>query len=211
MKIPFRTDPDAALQAAQTALQQAEERIGQLQVERAAKIEQAEGDAYVADVANIDAEIGRLQASVTAHHDRIAIMQRRQREVEQAGREQQKANCVAEVKKAIPRQLAAVERLDGLLKQLAEAVAALQIADEAVFANWPAIMPPAHRFTYLRAMRLEPLSSMRKQRMVAGLLRELISRGPYNFAAEIEKNSRELLEELESTPVPELHDVGAAA
>ena len=138
-------------------------------------------------------------------------MQRRQREQEHASREQQKSACISQVKQAVPRRQAAIERVDGLVKQLAEAVAALEAADEAVFSNWPEVMPPAHRFSYLRAMRIEPLSSMRKQRMTAGLVRELVNRGPFDFAAEIEKQSRELLEELESTPVPELSDVGAAS
>ncbi len=51
---------------------------------------------------------------------------------------------------------------------------------------------------------------MRKQRMTAGVIRELVNRVPFNFAAEVEKSSRELIEELESTPVPELSDVEAA-
>jgi len=212
MKALFRTDPDDALQAARTALQQAEGRIGQLQIERAAKIEQAEDDAYIADVAKIDVEIGRLQTAIAAHHDRIAILQRRQRERERASREQQKAACIAEVRKAVPRRQAAIERVDTLITQLAEAVTALEAADEAIFANWPAVMPPAQRFGYLRAMRLEPLSSTRKQRPIsAGVVRELVNRAPFNFAAEIEKCSRELVEELESTPVPELIETGAAA
>lgn len=89
---------------------------------------------------------------------------------------------------------------------------ALEAADEAIFANWPAVMPPAQRFGYLRATRLEPLSSTRKQRPIsAGVVRELVNRAPFNFAAEIEKCSRELVEELESTPVPELIETGAAA
>ena len=46
---------------------------------------------------------------------------------------------------------------------------------------------------------------------MAGLIRELANRGPFNFAAEVEKRGRELLDELENTPVPELSDVGAAA
>lgn len=211
MKQLFRTDPDAALQAAKTALLQAEERIAQLRLERAAKIEQAEGETYISEVGKIGAEIARLQASVTAHRDRIAIMQRRQREGERSNREQQKAACIAEVRKAVPRRQAAVERVDGLLKQLADAVAALEAADGALFANWPEVMPPAARFTYLRAMRLEPLSAMRKERMVAGLIRELVNRVPFNFAAEVEQCSRELIEELESTLVPELPDIGAVA
>jgi hypothetical protein len=209
MKLPLRPDPDAALQAAQAALVQAEARIDQLQTERSAKIE-ADGD-YIADVAKIDVEITRLQASLSAHHDRITILQRRQRDGEHANRMQQKVACIAEVKKAVPRRQAAVERVDGLVKQLANAVAELEAADEAVFANWPAIMPPAHRFGYLRAMRIEPLSNMRKQRTTAGVVRELVSRVPFEFATEIAKRSRELIEELESTPVPELSDIGAAA
>src|SRR5271168_13568 len=103
----FRTDPEEAIQGARTALLQTEQLIGLLQIERGAKIEQAEGDAYVADVAKIDAEIDRLQTSVTAHHDRIAVMQRRQREREQDQRERQKAACIAEIKKALPRRQAA--------------------------------------------------------------------------------------------------------
>ncbi len=122
-------DSNIALQAAQAAIQQTEERIAELRHERATKIEQADADEYIADVAKIDAEIVRLQASLSAHHDRIAIIQRRLREQERASREQQKSACIAAVKKAVPRRQAAIERVDDLTKQLAEAVAALEAAD----------------------------------------------------------------------------------
>jgi hypothetical protein len=129
-------------------------------------------------------------------------MEAKHRRLGLARREEEKAEFIGELKKALPRRQAAVARLDAALKGAAEAFKDLAAADEAVFANWPDVMPPADRYSYLRAMRIEPLSSMRKQRpLMAGLIRELVNRVPFDFAAEVEKRSRELVEELEGPSV----------
>lgn len=201
MKI-FRADPDAALEAAQTALTQAETRIAELTAERAAKIEQAEGDSYLVDVGKIDAEITRLQASIRAHHDRIAAMQRRQREREQADREQAKANGIANVRKRLGRRHDAARKLDNALKQLGEAFVELEAADTDAFANWPAELAAPHE--YFRARTIAALSTRRQQRMVAGPVRELISLVPFDLSSEVEKRNAELVAELESAPIAEI-------
>jgi hypothetical protein len=200
MKI-FCADPDAALQAAQADLQAAERRIGELQIERAAAIEEAEGGEYINAVTKFDAELVRLRASVGAHRDRVTAMEAKHRRLALARREEEKAAFIGKLKAALPRRQAAVERLDGALKEAAEGFKELAAADEAIFVNWPDVMPPADRFSYLRADRIPALSPMRKHRpMSAGLIRELVNHVPFDFAAEVEKRSRELIEELEGPP-----------
>lgn len=207
----MKTDPRAALQAAQTALTQAETRIAELLAERAVKIEQAEGDNYLGEVEKIDAEIARLQASIRAHQDRITSMQQRQRDNAVAAREQQRREGIASVKRLLGARAVAAAKLDAAVKQVAEAIAALSVADDAVFVAWPNVLPQAHKLEYLRALRIEPLSSMRKQRpMMAGLVRELVNRVPFDFASEVEKRNLELVEELETAGLPALPVENAA-
>jgi hypothetical protein len=50
------------------------------------------------------------------------------------------------------------------VRSVAETVAELSVADDAVFVAWPDVLPPAHKLEYLRALRIEPLSAMRKHR-----------------------------------------------
>jgi hypothetical protein len=188
-----------SLQGARDALAQTEQRLIELDGERAQKLADAEGD-YLAEISAIDQQRRSLQADWTVHRDAIAALEIKQTKRERARRAEEKAAFVGELKKTLPRRQAAVDRLDAALKEVASAFVDLAAADEAIFANWPEVMPPADRFSYLRAMHIEPLSSMRKQRpLMAGLIRELINRGPFDFAAEVEKRGRELIEELEGS------------
>ncbi|MFZ1969190.1 MAG: hypothetical protein WAU79_19085, partial [Bradyrhizobium sp.] len=69
--------------------------------------------------------------------------------------------------------------------------------DDAIFLNWPEVMPRIDSLGYLRAMRIDVLSPSRKQKMMAGLVREIVNRGPFNIAEEVEKRGRELVNELD--------------
>jgi hypothetical protein len=193
---------DGALTAARDALAQTEQRIVELDGERAQKLANADGD-YLTEIAAIDAQILSQQAHATVHRDRIAAMAIRRAKQEREQREQERVAFVGELKKTVPRRHAAAARLDAALKEAAKAFEDLAAADEAIFKSWPEVMPPADRFSYLRAMRIEALSSTRKHRpLSAGLVCELINRGPFDFAAEVEKRGRELIEELEGLPGP---------
>jgi hypothetical protein len=192
----------SALAAARDALAQTEQRLAALESERAQKLTDADGD-YLAETAAIDQQIRSLQANAIVHRDRIPAMDVRPSKQEHARREEEKAAFIGKLKKALPRRQAAVEGLDAALKEVAEAFKELAAADDALFASWPDVMPPADRYSYLRADRIPALSPMRKHRpMAAGLIRELVNRVPFDFAAEVEKRSRELIEELEGSSVP---------
>jgi hypothetical protein len=193
-----------SLQVASDALEQTEQRIVELEGERVQKLADAEGD-YLAEIGAIDQQLRSLRADWIVHRDKIAALEIRITKQAHARREQEKSAFIDELKKALPRRQAAVERLDAALKETAEAYKDLAAADDAVFINWPNVMPPADRFGYLRAMRIGVLSSTRKHRpMTAGLIREMINRGPFDFAAEVEKRGIELIQELEGgTAVPD--------
>lgn len=181
-----------SLQAARDALAQTEQRLMELDSERAQKLENAEGD-YLSEIGAIDQQRRLLQADWTVHRDAIAALEIKQAKRERARREEEKAAFVAELKKTLPRRQAAAERLDVALKEAASAFEDLAAADNAIFVNWPEVMPPADRYSYLRASRIAELSSTRKQRpLMAGPVRELVNRVPFDFATEIEKRGREL-------------------
>jgi hypothetical protein len=196
----FRT-AEESLQAAQIALAQAEARIQALEVDREAKIAAAEGDDDYVDIgARNDAEIGRLRAAVDAHHFRIGALLRRQHDHERLQQEQRRVAAVAEIRKILPRRQAAAERLDAALKQAVEALAALEAADDAVFADWTSELPAAETLNYLHAMHIHSLSSVRKQRMAASPIREMAARAPFGIADLVGAMNRELLGELENAP-----------
>jgi hypothetical protein len=188
-------DPDDSLEVARVALLQTEQRISDLEKSRAVKISDGEGD-YLAEVDAIDRELFSLRANVGVHQDRIVAMQGRQRDRDRARRKQERSAAIARIEKLVGQRTEAGQRLDGALKQVAEAFAELSTADAAVFEDWPDVLPPASRLGYLRALRIEPLSSMRKHRMTAGLIAELINRGPFEIASEVEKRNGELVAEL---------------
>jgi hypothetical protein len=184
------------------ALAEAERRIAELQDERASKLIDAEGD-YLADIAAIDDQIRTHQANVVVHNDRIAALAIRKARQEKKRRANEREAAIAEVKKLIPRRQASAERIDVAVKEMAAAFDELAATDEAIFKNWPDVMPSADRFGYLRAMRIDVLSPARKQKMVSGLVRELVNRAPFNLAAEVEKCGRELVDELEGRTTDE--------
>jgi hypothetical protein len=202
-------NPTAALATAQAALEQAQARAHKLTEERAALLAEA-GEDYLNAAGKLGSEIARARADADVHRERIAVLHRRCRELEQYRREQQKAACIAELKKVLPRRRAAVERLDAALKDAASAFAAIEVADTRIFADWPDVMPPAHRLGYYQVTRLAPLSSMRKEQpMMSGLVREVVRRQPFDLTAAVEKLDLELIDELEGAPIPELHEDAA--
>jgi hypothetical protein len=212
MKI-FRTDPDDSLQGAQHAITQAEERISQLTIERAAKIEQAEGDAYINDVAKIDREIATLRANVGLHRERIDAMQARQRLQVRARLEQEKAAGIADVRKRLSKRHEAAQKLDAALKQVTEAFAECVRADELAFSSWPSVVSSLGRLSHFRLEAFEPLSASRKPRPPsAGLVRCLAEHEPFDLAAAIEARNAEVIEMIEAAPVvePELDEEAAA-
>jgi hypothetical protein len=191
-----------SLQAARDAMTQTEQRMTELEGERVQKLADAEGD-YLAEIGAIDRQLKSLQADWIVHRDKIAALEIKKTKQHRAKREEEKTAFVAELRKTLPRRQTAVERLDAALKEVADAFAELTVADAAIFANWPEVLPPVHRLAYLSAFRIEPLSALRKQRpMSAGLIHELVKRVPFDFAAEVDKRSRELIEELEGSSIP---------
>jgi antitoxin component HigA of HigAB toxin-antitoxin module len=201
----FRTDPDVSLQAAQSALVQAERRIGELQTERTAKIEQAEGD-YLAEVAKIDRELASLRANAIIHRDRADAMQVKRREHAKARLEQEKAAGIAEIKKRMSRRRVAAAKLDEAMGHLATASAELIAEDDALYRGWPDMLPSASRLNYTRGTVLDTLPARRR----IALIRELAALAPSDFGVAIDQKNVELIAELEQAAVPELPAENAA-
>jgi hypothetical protein len=198
----FQTDPAKALHAEQAALVAAERRLAELLVERAAKIEQADGDNYLDDVAKLDAEVGKLGKVVATRRERITVLEAKARAAVAAMAAKARASEVAAIGQRLTARTAAAAELEQGLKIVAGAFEKMERADTAVFANWTDELPPSHRFSYLSAMRIIELSATRKTRMTAGLIRELVKRAPLGIAAEVEKRNRELVDELNAAIKP---------
>jgi hypothetical protein len=206
MKNPFKSGPDDGFVAAQFALDHANEKIKSLELERESRLFALE-EGYIDEISRIDRELSIEHANTVIHRDRLNALRLRSRDQARIKREREKAAAIPEIKKRFARRQAAAEKLDQLLKQTADCLAELIAADEAVFERWPSALPPASRLSYLRATTLDPLSSRRIQRPIsAGIIRELANRVPFDVAAAVEKSSRELIDELESAPAPDLPD-----
>jgi hypothetical protein len=186
--------------AAERALAETEARIATLEAEWPAKI--AEDGDYVAAVTSLDRELATLRANATLHRERIMVLREKQKKVNRALREQQKVSGIAAVKKLLSARSAAAAKLDRALQGVAEAFAELEVADKAIFADWPDVLMPARRLDYLSVLRLDALSSMRKQRPIApGVIRQILEKLPFDFGTEVDKRNDELIDELTAAPI----------
>lgn len=133
------TKPAEALEQAQLALLKAQERIAQLEADRAAKLE---GDTYLSETSAIDQDIGRTRQSITVHRERIEAMRCKLEAHEAANREANRKSAIAGVLRKLPRRLTAGKRLESLKREMAVALRELDLADEAIFADWPPALGP---------------------------------------------------------------------
>jgi hypothetical protein len=207
MKLPFTRTEDRVAVAA--ALAASEAKLSELGRDRMAKLEEP-GDQFSA-VEAIDKKIEAESRAVSYHRSRLEVIDRQEIKDAQLRVEQERAAFLDELKKKrLPRRLAAAVKLDNApLKDVPSAHADLIAADDAVYANWPDVMPPASRFGWTRITTIEALSPRRSQKMVAGLVRELASREPYSFATAVAKLNDELMAELEETTVPAAEEFAA--
>jgi hypothetical protein len=197
MKEKVRLLGSNPIEIAQAALAADEQRIIELETERAQKLEDADADGdYLTEIDALDRQIRTLRANASVHRDRIAAMEIKAAKRERARIAEQRTAAIDKIKTALPARVTAAERLDVALKEVAGAFNALAVADAAVFANWSALLPPMQGLAYLSALRIGELSVVRRQRMTAGAVRHLVERVPLEIAAETAKRNLELLEEL---------------
>lgn len=212
MKNVVRTfDAGNSLRAAHAALQASEQRIGELQIERAQKLEEAEGD-YLTEIDAIDRQLQSLRANIVVHADRIAAMNVKRGKQAQARLEQKKIAGIEIIRKGLGKRLEAARKLDAAHRQMTEAFAECVRADEEAFDTWPAAVSPLGRLGHFRLEAFEALSTRRMRRPPsAGLVRCVAEHEPFNFADDIENWNCEVIEMLESSaPIAEPEDVVAA-
>src|SRR5271165_4755028 len=199
---PFRTDPEAALKAAQAALSSTMDKILALELQRAAAIEQSETDDYINDVAEIDAELGRLRAGVATHEARVAAMETRCQQQALARREQARQAGIADVGKRLVKRLAAARKLDAAVLQLQRSFGELVKADQAAFGDFPSSVPQLGRLPHFHIDAFPALSARRLPRPPsAGVIRHIAEIELPSFADAIEARNKEVIEMLESAPV----------
>jgi hypothetical protein len=195
--------------AAEAALADAEARIAQLEAERVAMLEQDTD--YVVTASKIAREIETLRETAEAHRARIAALAEKERKADRDERERQRVTAIAAIKRKLPARQAGAAKLDRALALVAEAVAELEAADKAVFANWPDVLPPAHSLRYTSTLTGAALSTARVERPRGpGVIRALLEKmSTLDFAAEAAKCNTELVAELERTPLVEREEAAA--
>jgi hypothetical protein len=204
-----RTDPDDTLPAAEASIAQIEERIAALTAERDEKLLT---ESFVEDVGRIDRELVSLRANIDIHRQRAAALRDRRRANVQAQRVQEKKAAVAEVGKHLSRRFSLAQRLDKAIAEVEAACNDLVAADDEAFKNWPDVLPNADHLAYTRATIIPALSTRgQRQPLFAGIVRTIAQHGAYGFASAVDQANRELLQELQSAPIPETREQDAAA
>jgi hypothetical protein len=203
MPNPFRSNPVAALNATQSAIVHAEERIAQLQVKRAALID-VDSELDLTAIAKIDRDIESERTSVAVHSDRISALQARCREQELARKEEQKAAGIAAYAKLLAKRAAGAKKFDAGQRMCIEGFAEMLAADREATVNYPPGISPLGRLPHYSLDAFPPLSAQRRQRPpTAGHAREFAEHEFYNFAEAIERQNNECIELLRAQPIVE--------
>jgi hypothetical protein len=192
---------DDGLHKTEQALVAVNAQIIELEAKRAGLI--AGDDADVEAILRIDGDLSKLDSKVKLLTERIAVLEAGQRKRAQELRAHTKATEVAGKKKLIAARSSVAAEFDRWLEQGQQLFTKLGAADNAIFANWSDVMPHAHKLEYLRVLRSEMFSQQRKQRMSAGVIREMLNRAPYGVADIAEQKGNELIAELEDAAIPE--------
>ena len=203
------SNPTQALERATTQLATTESEIVALRAERVAALRDYED---VESIAAIDAKIDHKGRTASILRDRVAALQEAERAAERKAREAERKVAVKAITATLDARKQAAAKLDSAAALLTQAFAELVAADEAVFAGWPDVMGPAHQFSYLRMLNIEAISNLRKQRaMTPGVIRHLVEKAPFDFAAEAEKRNAEFVAELQNAPAssPQRNTVAA--
>jgi hypothetical protein len=200
MKPKADQDPSKAIAETVSLLAQTGSRIEHLAEARQRALLLTDG---LAEVRRLDDQIADAEASITAMTERVKLLELEVSKIEAVQHERRRLAAVAEVKTRLAERVSAAQRLDEVLAQLLPAFADLERIDDALFADWAVELPKAETLRFLRLMNLESLSTHRRQRMVVGVIRDAVGRGPYNFAAEAEKRNSELAAAIEASPFGE--------
>jgi chromosome segregation ATPase len=182
------------------AIRQIELAIAEHEDQRRAALMAPDG---LSEIRRLDGQIAGKRADIGVLREREAAVEVEAAKVELARREQRRLAAVADVKTRVAARVAAAAKLDQALTQLSEAFTSLERADAALFADWPAELLPVESVRFLRMMNAEALTSHRRQRTVAGVVRDTVNRGPYGFADEVIRRNDELVAALEAIPLKE--------
>jgi hypothetical protein len=201
MKNPFKPDPDDSLVAAAAALARSEQRIAELQIQRTAIIETADGD-YAAEVGKLDTEIRNLGANASVHRDRMEAMEAKRRQQVLARLEQEKTTGVAEVRKLRGELTEAAKEADAAKALFTAAFRKMMKVSEKIDANYPSSVSSLGRLGHFSLEAIEPLSSRRRQRPPsAGIARDFAEHEPFRLEELVEAQNREVIEMLEGAPI----------
>jgi hypothetical protein len=151
-------------------------------------------------VRRIDKRIADLNTDYAALEEQHDWLASEAAGADRARREERRLAAVADRKARLGAREVSAQKLDEGLAQLSAAFANLERADTALFEDWPTELPPAETLRYLRLMNAETLTNHRRPRVVAGVVRDAVGRGPYGFGEEAARRNAELIAALEAAP-----------
>jgi hypothetical protein len=190
------------------AIRQIERAIAELEDKRHVALSSPDG---LSEVRQIDDRIAGLRADIAVMREREAWVAGKALEAERRQREQRRLAAVADIKTRLGAREVAAQKLDQALASLAEAFAAFERADAALFVGWPDVLPNAEMLRFLRLMNIDALSYTRKSRPPGpGAVLVLLNKLPLNLAAEAEKRNGELIAALEAEPTEKQNTAAAS-
>jgi hypothetical protein len=205
-----RTDPDDTVPAAEASITQIEQRMTALVADRAEKL--LTEDFSTDDVGRIDRELATLNANIVIHRERASALKVRQRAQHQKRLELEKKTAMEQIAIRLSRRYDLARRLDKALAEVEAACNDLVTADDDAFKNWSDTLPRANLLAYTRATVIPALATRgQRQPLFAGIIRTIAQHGAYGFASAVDQANRELMQELQSAPIPEPNDQEAAA
>jgi hypothetical protein len=207
----FKADAATAILRARQAFDAAESKLSEFKEARDLALKNIDDESAVAEVQRLDHEIEAHQHAATIYNERIRALLERQRAEEHAKREVEKIAAVATIGRLVARRHTAAQKADDLITALGTALANLEAADDAIFANWSPLLSEAYgaRSLTIRGLRTFGTEQVREHgklyvRQIKGTLRAIADSGSGYDLAEISRDrGKQLIEILEAVRIPE--------
>jgi hypothetical protein len=207
----FKPDAATAILRARQAFDAAESKLSEFKAARDVALKNIDDDSAVVEVQRLDHEIEAHQHAASIYHERIRALLERQLAEEHAKREAEKVAAVATIGRLVARRHTAAQKADDLIAALGTALANLEAADDAIFANWSPLLSEAYgaRSLTIRGLRTFGTEQVREHgklytRTIKGTLRTIADDDSGYDLAEISRAmGKQLLEILEAVRIPE--------
>jgi hypothetical protein len=205
----FKPNTATAILRARQALDHAENKIQEISVARTAAMQNADDASAIEEIQRLDNEMAAHRHAASIYHERIGALLEKRRDDERGRLEREKIEAIAEIGKRATRRRNAAKNFDEATVVYLAAIGRLQAADEALFKNWPSILPYPYQAESISSIpalgqkALEKTSPFAPPPVIKGTLRALIDRGSFDMGDFADGLTAQMMARLESYEIPE--------